>query len=684
MSEAALQRALDLHRSGELEPAWQLYEELLRRNPAHADAWHLSGLIAAQRGDPAEGRRRIEQAIRLDPGRAGFFVNLARLLQQLNLADQAIAAYDRALVLDPRQAEVLAELARLLVARGALEPAIQLGQRALALQPERRDLGLELAANLLAAQRFDAALAALQEILRRNPDDADVIAATGQVMIRQQRFEEAIARYQAALALRSDCTLAEDGLIAVYTRLARTDQALAVIDRKLARRPDDSGARSQRLFLLNYRADLEATEVAAAHREWGRRLLAQLAAPTPQKQLCRPAGKPPRKLRIAYVSADFKRHSVAYFIEPVLAGHDRSAYEVFCYSSTHGADDVSQRLAGLADAWRNVVDWNDTAVFELIVNDRIDILVDLSGHTADHRLGVFARRAAPVQITWLGYPHSTGLPTMDFRICDAISDPPGSADALASERLLRLPGGFLCYRPPDAAAGDDAGFVPPSARGRPFTFGSFNHVAKLSREVIACWARLLRELPEAQLLLKAHGIGAPSTAARLQATFAEAGIAPQRLRLAGATADHGAHLAAYRQIDIALDPFPYNGTTTTFDALWMGVPVIALAGDRHAARVGASLLSTIGHPELVARDSDHYLAIAQALASDPARLAQLHRQLRSELKASPLMDEAGFVRRLEAAYREAWEKTCGPADGVGEPVQKNPDNATSGDSPPAA
>lgn len=658
MSDALLQQALALHRGGQLEAAWQAYGRLLDGNAKHADAWHLSGLIAAERGDTTEGRRRIEQAIRLEPQRASYFLNLARLLRQINSIDEAIAAYDRSLVLDPRQPDPLAELARLLVFRGAADAAIALTERAVALQPERRDLRIELAAHLLYTKRYDASAAALEEILKRNPDDADVIAATGQVMIRQQRYDEAIERYGAALALKPDCGLAEDGLVAVFGRLARTAEALAVIDRKLARRPDDAAAQSQRLFLLNYLSALPAAELARQHQAWGQRLVALRAGPgdpPPRRAL----GTPPRKLRIGYVSGDFKRHSVAYFIEPVLAGHDRSAFEVFAYSSTPDPDDVSQRLAGLAEVWRNVLDWPDEQVYELIRRDQIDLLVDLSGHTADNRLGVFARRAAPVQLTWLGYPHSTGLPNIDFRLCDAISDPPGAADALASERLLRLPDTFLCYRPAGPSTGEDADFVPPSARGKPFTFGSFNHVAKLSPEVIACWARLLHQLPAAQLFLKAPGIGAASTARRLHADFAAHGIAPERVRLAGATVDHAAHLAAYRELDVALDPFPYNGTTTSFDAFWMGVPVVALAGDRHAARVGASLLTTLGHPELVAGGIDDYLAIAAALATDPDRLAGLHRELRRELLASPLMDESAFVARLEAAYREAWQNTGG-------------------------
>jgi len=654
MSADRLEQALALHRSGQLAQAAEAYESVLRIDPAHADAWHLSGLVAAQVGNEAEGRRRIERAIALQPARAIYLVNLGRLLRQTNCPADAITAFDRALVLDPRQPEVLVELAELMAARGELAAAIALTARAVTWQPDRRDWRIELAAYLLDAKRFDESASVLQEILDRNPGDADSIAALGQVRARQQRYDDAIALYERALAIQPDCRLAEDGLIASHTRLARTADALRVIDRVLARRPDDAVFRSRRLFLSNYLPDLSPAALAKEHSEWGRRLCQSVVQDSAINHRPAPSCAPKERLRIAYVSADFKRHSVSYFIEPVLAGHDRRRVEVFCYSSTHDPDDVTARLSSLADVWRDVRTLDDDALLNRIVADRIDVLIDLSGHTADHRLGVFARRAAAVQISWLGYPHSTGLPTMDYRICDAITDPPGAADALASERLLRLSGGFLCYRPaPSSPTCTD--FLPPSSLGQALTFGSFNHVAKLNRDVVTVWAALLRELPSSRLYLKAPGIGAASTADRLRAEFSAAGIAADRLLLGGATPDQATHLAAYRQVDIALDPFPYNGTTTTFDALWMGVPVITLAGDRHAGRVGASLLSALGHPELVADNVEHYLALARQLAGDPARLAMLHQSLRDDLRRSPLMDEAGFVQKLEAAYFHAWQ-----------------------------
>ena len=669
MSDTRLERAVHLHRSGQFDLAEKEYAALLKSNPGHADAWHLSGLIFAQQGDRAEGRRRIEQAIRIAPQRPAFHFNLGRVLSESGLIDDAIRAYDRALVLEPKQPDALLELARLIASRRDLATAITLIQRALILQPERRDLLIELASYYLDSGQAEASAATLQRILDRQPDDADVLAAIGQVRVRQGRFEESIALYQQALALQPDCSLAEDGLIAGYSRLALGTLALAVIDHKLARLPDDLAAQSQRLFLLHYQPELSPQEVAAAHFDWGRKLNVRSGQP-PRPKLAPVAG---RRLRIGYVSADFKRHSVAYFIEPVLAGHHREQFEVFAYSSTRNPDDVTQRLAGLADHWRTLGGAPDEAVLQQIRSDRIDILVDLSGHTADNRLGVFARRAAPVQMTWLGYPHSTGLPTIDYRICDPISDPAGEADPLASERLLRLPGGFLCYRPATAANGATPEFIPPSLRGQPFTFGSFNHLAKISEPVIATWSHLLRERPDSRLFLKAPGIGAASSADRLRAAFAEHGIAPERLRLAGAIADHTTHLASYRELDLALDPFPYNGTTTTFDALWMGVPVITLRGDRHADRVGASLLSGVGHPSLIATDVDDYVARALELANNPAQLVELHRRLRDDLRQSPLMDETGFVTRLEAAYRSAWQTIVDETAEAARPEGISPD-----------
>ena len=329
--------------------------------------------------------------------------------------------------------------------------------------------------------------------------------------------------------------------------------------------------------------------------------------------------------------------------------------EVFCYSGISRPDGATGRLKALCDGWRDTAGVGDEALAGRIRDDGIDILIDLSGHAAPNRLPVFALKPAPVQVTWLGYPATTGLAAMDYRLVDAVTDPGGgAADRAATEALVRLPDGFLCFQPP-AASGVRA--APFREAGR-VSFGSFNNLNKAAPPVIALWAELLGRVPGATLTLKDWRLEYPDVRRQIEAEFAGLGVAPERLELLAWTGDRAGHLEAFHRLDIALDPFPYNGTTITCEALWMGVPVVSLVGDRHAGRVGASLLTRIGLEELVAGDEEAYLRIAAALAADPGRLARLRLGMRERLLASPLCDAAGFARRIERAYRIMWRRWC--------------------------
>ena len=363
-----------------------------------------------------------------------------------------------------------------------------------------------------------------------------------------------------------------------------------------------------------------------------------------------PASPPPtdgRRLRVGYISRDFTTHSVAYFLEPLLANHDRAAFEIFCYSDVERPDATTARLRTYTDHWCSIVGQSDDAVTGKIRGDAIDILVDLAGHSKGNRLLVFARRAAPVQVTWLGYPNTTGLRSMDYRVTDEISDPTGVAEKLATETLIRLPGGFICYRP---ASETPELLDPPSRVNGAITFGNFNSIAKLTPEIISLWSQLLNRIPGSKLLLKSNGLGDEVLRARILGNFETGGIDPTRIELLGWTTSTYFHLALYNKIDIALDTSPYNGTTTTCEALWMGVPVVTLVGDRHAARVGASILTQIDMTDCIALNEAAYVDIAFSLANDPEKLNLIRRSCREKLRSSPLMDEAGFARQMEAAF----------------------------------
>jgi predicted O-linked N-acetylglucosamine transferase (SPINDLY family) len=364
---------------------------------------------------------------------------------------------------------------------------------------------------------------------------------------------------------------------------------------------------------------------------------------------------PERRLRIGYVSPNFRRHSVSYFLSPLIAGHDHRLFEVFCYAQVANPDNVTKRFRRLADGWCSTVGMTTSAIADRIRNDGIDILVDLAGHTANNRLLVFAERPAPVQVTWLGYPNTTGLSAMDYRLTDAVADPEGPGDNLHTETLIRLPAGFLCFTPaPETPPVTD----PPVLANGHVTFGSFNNPSKVTASVVASWARILEAVPGSRLLLKNRSLADDGTRQRYSALFAERGISEERLIFHAWIASMSGHLGAYGRIDIGLDPFPYNGTTTTCEALWMGVPVITLQGDRHASRVGASILKTVGQGEMIADSVDDYVDAAVKLAENTDALTSLRRDLRPAMAASPLWDAAGFTRDVESAYRDMWRRWC--------------------------
>jgi predicted O-linked N-acetylglucosamine transferase (SPINDLY family) len=369
--------------------------------------------------------------------------------------------------------------------------------------------------------------------------------------------------------------------------------------------------------------------------------------------------EPGRRLKVGYVSPDFRQHSVAYFVDPLLKGHDQQAVEVFCYAEVARPDAVTARLRGYGGHWLVTVGLSDDDLTERIRTDGIDILVDLAGHTEKNRLGVFAHKPAPVQVTWLGYPNTTGRKSIDYRLVDAVTDPVGEADAWASETLVRVEGGFLCYA---GSRGAPEPTAPPCLMTDTVTFGSFNNPAKLSPATLDAWGSLLARLPQARLLLKGRPFADAATRALFLSRLGERGVAAERVELVAWMPSGAAHLGLYNRVDIALDPFPYNGTTTTCEALWMGVPVVTLRGDRHRGRVGASLLTQVGLKDWIASSMEEYLEIADTLAGDPDHLKYLRRTLRPRLAASPLCDGRAFARKIEAAYRTIWQHWCETTD----------------------
>jgi protein O-GlcNAc transferase len=583
-------------------------------------------------------------------------LRLAATLRLKALAyDEALAFADRAVGLAPLdgaawhlKARVHHLLADLAAAEAAFAVAVRIdGSSA----PAWSDFG-----NVLAdLGRPEEAAAAFRHAIAADPSFDAAHNNLGAVLASQGAFAAAAICYGEALRLSPCNHAARLNLGVAQLEQGDVATAIATFDTVVREAPQRSDAQDNRLYARLYTEEDPAV-VAAEHRVWGAALPAVPLSPIADPD---PDFDPGRRLRVGYVSPDLRRHAVATFLTPYIGAHDAAAVEVFCYADVVRPDAVTERLRSAADHWRQVHGWSDEALAARIEADRIDILVDLAGHTQGNRLGLFARRAAPIQVTALGYPATTGLATMDARFCDAVTDPPG-AEGYASETLLRLLPNLHCYGPlpappPGPLPAQTAGIV---------TFGSFNKLAKISGATVRLWARVLRDLPASRLVVKSKPLTEDSTRAGLAARFAARGIDPARLTLSGWRPDDGQHMGLYGSIDIALDTFPYNGTTTTCEALWMGVPVLTLMGDGHAARVSASLLTAVELPDWIAETPAAFAALAVAKAADLPALAGLRAGLRERMRASSLCDASAHARGVEAAYRALWwEKIRGSSAG---------------------
>ncbi|MDE3245155.1 MAG: hypothetical protein KGN80_03635 [Acidobacteriota bacterium] len=430
----------------------------------------------------------------------------------------------------------------------------------------------------------------------------------------------------------------------------RIPDTAPLLKRVLELAPGHSGAVSGLLATRLYDPTWTPEELSRFHRDWCASLEARVRPLPP----ARPERNLHRRLRVAYLSSDFRQHSCADFIEPLLRAHDRRQVEVLLFNSYPRHDARTRVFQRLADVWVEVHALADAELAEAIRRAQVDVLVDLSGHSAFNRLTMLPLRPAPVQLEWLGYPFTTGLNCLEGRITDSRVDPPGQ-EALSSEPLLRLDPCYLCWEPP---AGLPEPATSPCLRGAAFTFGSFNHFAKLNGAVVETWAALLRRVPDSILLLKGKGASDSVLRGRLLKGFIDEGVRADRIQFAGFLDDSAAHFASYGQVDLALDPFPYNGVTTTLEALWMGVPVLAMEGRHSLSRHGAAILGLLGLDELVASDPMDYADRAATLASDPVRLQALRAGMRKRLSDSPIRDPLGFARRMEELYRQLWIKAC--------------------------
>jgi predicted O-linked N-acetylglucosamine transferase (SPINDLY family) len=604
--------AFDTFQAGRHAQAEQLFRQVLQFDPSHADSWYLLAAACEAQGKLGDAEAHARRALALAPDHAYAHNLLAVVLGRLGHIDQAVASLREAVRCDPSDAEMQCNLGFLLLRQGNTQQAVTFLERA-------RQL---------------------------NPRSAAVQNNLGLARAAQGRTEEALDCYREAIRVLPNYAMAHNNLAVELLTQGRAGEALVSFREALRLEPDLADARTNMLGCLNYVPGIDPDVVFAEHCRWGK--LYDSAASTPPAN----DAQPDRRLRIGYVSPDFRCHPVARYIEPVLAHHDPQQVQVYCYAEVAAPDAISSRLQQLVPCWRNSCGLTDAQLARQIRDDRIDILVDLAGHTLHNRLRVFAYKPAPIQVTWLGYLNTTGLSSIDYRLTDDVLDPPG-LPVRDTETLWRLPGGMCCFAAPADAPPVTA---LPAARHGYLTFGSLHNSFKLNSRVIELWSRVLGALPLSRLVMFHHTL-ADSVREEIQRQFTSHGIAGSRLDLRQGSA-HPGYLGVYDGIDVSLDVLPWSGGVTTCEALWMGVPMLTLAGERPVNRNSAALLTRVGLADWAVPSPDEFVAAAVRLPGRLERLAQIRAGLRETMSAT-LCDAPRFTRQLEEAFRSMWQRWCG-------------------------
>lgn len=713
------ERAVALHKDGHLAEAENIYRQILAVDSNHADSLHMLGMVAHQRGQGARAVELIGQALALRQVGA-YWTNLAVVLIALDRLDEARAACERAIALNPEMNESYLNLGVVFEKRARPLDAARWFRQAIDHGRDTADIWFRLGTALQRAGNHADALPCFDTVLAKGRNDAAIHFSRASALHELRRYDEAIAAYRQALDLNPGHAEAALGMGLVYedmkqiieaesmlklaldiapgnpivlynlSRVHKTmgrvtaainaaagaieskpgfagahmalgnalhaggkiDQALAAFRRGVALDPDNAEIHDNLIACLRYDAHIEGTALRDEYRAWDAKHLGKIArlshANTPNPQ---------RRLRVGYLSPDFRTHSVAYFLEPLLAAHDRTQFEVFCYSQVDEKDDTTKRFEALADRWREILYLDDDRVAVLIQSDAIDILVDCAGHTQGKRMRVFARKPAPVQVaTLIGHEATTGMSAMDYIMGDPHLTPPGY-EAHFSETLIRLPKVIAPFQPRD-----EWPEVAPMPDGETVVFGCFAEPSRIGEITLDMWKRILDRVPGARLLLKHKTYGYIDQARYWREGFA---ALEDRFDLEGLPGGWIRNMDVYGRISVMLDTFPLTGATTTLIPLWMGVPVISLAGKHSGQRYGASMLCNAGVPELLATDQNQYVDLAVALATDRARLSDYRRVLRDTVRSAPIMDARTVTRAIEESYRQMWRHWCATRSATG-------------------
>jgi len=637
-----------LQTQGKLDEAIASYRKALRLNPDLVEVHYNLADVLREQGHLEDAAASYRRAIELKPDYAEAYNNLANVLKSQDKLDEAAEGYHRAIRLKPDYAEAYNNLGAILQKQGRLKEAVVRCQQAVSIKPDFAEAHSNLGDAFYALGRLDEAVASCRRSLELNPDYAETYNSLGNALRELGRLDEAAACGRQALVLKPDFAEACNNLGNTLQAQGRLEEAIACYRQVLSIKPDSASAYSNLLYTMQYLNSVTPAEAFSEHQRYAERY------ETPLKARWQPHANsrdPERRLRIGYVSADFYNHAVAFFIEPILASHDKSRVEIYCYYNHNKHDAHTDLIAAHADHWLACSKMSDEQLAERIRADGIDILVDLSGHTGYNRLPVFARKPAPVQATWIGYAGSTGLTAMDYRITNEEMDPPGLTERYHSETLLRMPDSGVAYRP-------EPGCPPvnplPALTADTFVFASLNNLIKTNPSVVNLWARILGALPHARLML--GNITDSGIRQRVIERFGQAGVEADRLILQPRMS-FSDYLALHHMIDLALDPFPYNGGTTTMHSLWMGVPVITLAGEHMVSRCAVPLLSRVGLSDFITHNEEDYFQRAIQLAQDLPGLDRIRQSIRERMSASNYGSQT-VTRHLETAYREMWRKWC--------------------------
>jgi predicted O-linked N-acetylglucosamine transferase (SPINDLY family) len=613
-----------------------------------AGAYFEWGKALSAGGKTAEALEAFQQAVALKPDFIEALDMIGQCLQTLENFDGAVAAFQTIIRLKPDMFEAFNNLGIALQGKGQLDEAIASFRQAIGLKPDLAQAHNNLGAALREMGQLDEAIAAHRRAIQLKPEYAAAYFNLGNALKDIGQFDEAIGLYRQAIRLTPDYAAAHNNLGNALEDIGQLDEAIAIYRQAIRLKPDGAMAHSNLVFALHYHPGYDAGMICEEARRWNQ----QHAEPL--KKLIEPHTNdrdPDRRLRIGYVSPDFRQHCQALFTIPLLSNHDREGFEIFCYADVGRPDAVTERIRGYSHVWRSILGMTDAEVARRIREDRIDILVDLTMHMAKNRMLLFARKPPPVQAAWLAYPGTTGLSAMDYRLTDPYLDPPGLNDQFYSETTIRLPDTFWCY---DPLVTEPAVNPLPAQTSGHVTFGCLNNFCKVNEPVLRLWAQVLKTIPGSRfMLLCPEGSHRQTLLDMLQ----REGISPDRIELI-AHRPRLQYLELYHRIDVGLDTFPYNGHTTSLDSYWMGVPVVTLVGKTVVGRGGLSQLTNLGLPELIAQTPQQYVQIATALAGDLPRLAELRRTLRGRMQASPLMDAPRFARNVEAAYRQMWRNWC--------------------------